>query len=111
MIAILKTPNYEVSDFELVTHFRVRKGETFSIVVEDAALNSDWTSNADPTLMITPLSTEGNSGVKIVASGVGQSKLFIIGPDDKPLKKWLVEVYNDEATNFRVPAGRTEDLD
>lgn len=112
MEAILKTPNYEIPDFQLVTRFRVRKGETFSITLENAAVGSDWTSNADPTLSITSIgSTEGNTGVNIEATAVGESKLFIVGTDDKPIKKWVVTVFNDEATSFRIPSAVIEDLD
>ena len=111
MDAILKTPNYEIPDFELVTSFRVRRGETFSITLENAAIGSDWTSNADPTLAISAISESGNAGVNITASQVGESKLFIIDKDDKPIKKWMVTVYTDEATSFRVSTGNNEPLD
>ena len=110
MKAQLTTDTFQVDDFELVTGIRVKSGQGFTIAVTDAPVDADFSSTTDSALdiMVAPKELPTELSAVIMAGTQGVSKLFLIGANDAPIKRWVITVYADEAKEFKVGPGLVE---
>jgi hypothetical protein len=106
MKAKLHTPNYRIPDLELVTGFEVRRGEEFTIALNDVPEGSSSLSDEDPVLDVSKIQpvtdSQGESFIKVKALKEGVSWLHVRKDDQETLvKKWRIEVFSDEGTSLR----------